>query len=75
MARYVGGGSKQTRTADPFLVREVLYQLSYAPGSLRQSMQPAAADATTGNGYLTPSPPSRLGSAAGSLRLIAGGRS
>jgi Kef-type K+ transport system membrane component KefB len=27
-------GSKQTRTADPFLVREVLYQLSYAPGSL-----------------------------------------
>jgi hypothetical protein len=28
------GGSKQTRTADPFLVREVLYQLSYAPGSL-----------------------------------------
>jgi hypothetical protein len=30
------GGSKQTRTADPFLVREVLYQLSYAPGSLPQ---------------------------------------
>ena len=29
-------GSKQTRTADPFLVREVLYQLSYAPGSLPQ---------------------------------------
>jgi hypothetical protein len=27
-------GSKQTRTADPFLVREVLYQLSYAPGWL-----------------------------------------
>jgi hypothetical protein len=34
LTRAVGGGSKQTRTADPFLVREVLYQLSYAPGSL-----------------------------------------
>ena len=47
LARSFTGGSKQARTADPFLVREVLYQLSYAPGSLRQSMQPAAADATT----------------------------
>jgi hypothetical protein len=36
LARWFTGGSKQTRTADPFLVREVLYQLSYAPGSLRQ---------------------------------------
>jgi hypothetical protein len=34
LTRTVDGGSKQTRTADPFLVREVLYQLSYAPGSL-----------------------------------------
>jgi hypothetical protein len=34
LTRFVDGGSKQTRTADPFLVREVLYQLSYAPGSL-----------------------------------------
>jgi hypothetical protein len=34
LTRVEAGGSKQTRTADPFLVREVLYQLSYAPGSL-----------------------------------------
>jgi hypothetical protein len=34
VTRCCSGGSKQTRTADPFLVREVLYQLSYAPGSL-----------------------------------------
>jgi hypothetical protein len=34
LTRRCGCGSKQTRTADPFLVREVLYQLSYAPGSL-----------------------------------------
>jgi hypothetical protein len=34
VTRVDGSGSKQTRTADPFLVREVLYQLSYAPGSL-----------------------------------------
>jgi hypothetical protein len=34
LTRHNGGGSKQARTADPFLVREVLYQLSYAPGSL-----------------------------------------
>ena len=47
LARSFTGGSKQARTADPFLVREVLYQLSYAPGSLRQSMQPGAAVATT----------------------------
>ena len=32
LARSFTGGSKQARTADPFLVREVLYQLSYAPG-------------------------------------------
>jgi hypothetical protein len=31
VTRVDSGGSKQTRTADPFLVREVLYQLSYAP--------------------------------------------
>jgi hypothetical protein len=34
VARWSDGGSKQTRTADPLLVRQVLYQLSYAPGSL-----------------------------------------
>jgi hypothetical protein len=34
LTRCCSCGSKQTRTADPFLVREVLYQLSYAPGSL-----------------------------------------
>jgi hypothetical protein len=33
LTRCCSCGSKQTRTADPFLVREVLYQLSYAPGS------------------------------------------
>ena len=75
LARGFIGGSKQARTADPFLVREVLYQLSYAPRSLRQSMQPGAADATTGNGYLTPSPPRRAAAAAGSLRLVLGGHS
>jgi hypothetical protein len=34
LIRCLSCGSKQTRTADRFLVREVLYQLSYAPGSL-----------------------------------------
>ena len=33
LTRGFDGGSKQTRTADPLLVRQVLYQLSYAPGT------------------------------------------
>ncbi len=75
LARSFTGGSKQARTADPFLVREVLYQLSYAPGSLRQSMQPAAADATTATAIRRPRHLADWGSAAGSLRLIRCGRS
>ena len=33
LTRANTGGSKRTRTADPLLVRQVLYQLSYAPGT------------------------------------------
>ncbi len=35
----VYGGDKRNRTADPLLARQVLYQLSYTPTFLPESLQ------------------------------------
>jgi hypothetical protein len=35
--RTVSGGDERTRTADPLLAKQVLYQLSYVPRGMQET--------------------------------------